>query len=318
MTDTFFPIYGMTPGRFAGGPFRRFAVAFGVFDGVHPGHRKVIGALRNMAQKHHAAALAVTFDPHPRAVLAPQDPPKLILTLPDRIRRLRQAGADEVLVIPFSAEIARLEPVEFLDKFFFCPGMEIVGIAVGENFRFGNKGAGNAETLRQFAAAHKMDFAAVPIEQYGQEVVSSSAIRRLIASGRLDEASRFLQERYVITGTVTQGVHYASTALETPTANLDPGNLVLPPDGVYAAVAELESEQRYPAVVNIGLSPSFAWGGRRRVEAHLLHFHGTLYGKKLSLELRKFLRSERIFPDGEALKKQIALDIDAVSAAVAQ
>ena len=288
---------------------RKLALGIGVFDGVHLGHRRIIDAVRELARKTGAVPAAMTFDPHPRAVLRPDEPPMLLVSLKERVRLLREAGAELVWVLPFTPEFANLEPEQFLVRLFSCPEIELTGICVGEQWRFGRAGAGSSATLAAYARAHGLEFHACPEFELDGETVSSSVIRRAVASGKLDRAAAMLGRPYRLTGTVERGYRAAGDRLGCPTANLALGAGVLPPDGVYAAVV-FRNGVPYPAAANIGFSPTFGWEHpRRRVELHLLDFDGNLYGAELGVEFLHYLREERTFSDPEALRRQIEDDI---------
>jgi len=288
---------------------RKLVLGIGVFDGVHLGHRRIIAEVCNLAAATGAVPAAMTFDPHPRAVLCPDEPPMLLVSLKERVRLLREAGAQLVWVLPFTPEFANLEPEQFLARLFSCPEIELAGICVGEGWRFGRAGAGNCAALADYARKHRLEFRACPELELNGEVVSSSAIRRAISCGKLDRAAGMLGRPYRLTGTVERGYHAAGDRLGRPTANLAFRTGVLPPDGVYAAVA-FRNDTAYPAAANIGFGPTFGWENpRRRVEIHLLDFTGNLYGADLGVEFLHYLREERTFSDPEALRRQIDDDI---------
>ena len=287
----------------------RLALGIGVFDGVHLGHRRIIGELVRQAKRNGAVPAAMTFDPHPRAVLHPTEAPTLLVPLSERIRLLREAGAELVLVVRFTAEFARLEPEEFLRRLLECPEFRLAGICVGERWRFGRGGCGDSALLREYARSRGLDFTACPELEIGGETVSSSVIRRAIAAGRLDTAAEMLGRPYRLTGVVEYGYGAATSRLSCPTANLDFKAGVLPPDGVYAGCA-VRDGRLYPAAINVGLCPTFGWEqARRRVEIHLLDYTGTLYGSELGVEFLHHLREERTFTGPEELKLQIDRDL---------
>ncbi len=287
----------------------RFVFGIGVFDGVHRGHRRIIDAAVKHAAERDALPAALTFDPHPRAVLSPGEPPVLLQPLAERIRLLREAGAERVWIVRFTRKLSMLEPEEFLRKLISVPGWETAGIAVGEKWRFGHGGRGDTALLKKFCTERGMQLDAVPELCIGERIVSSSAIRQAVAAGRLAEAAHLLGRPFLLTGSVECGHQAAGTKLACPTANLQFTAGVLPPDGVYAARALLGNEA-HPAVVNIGFSPTFGWeNSRRRVEVHLLDFNGNLYGAQLGVEFLRYLREERTFADPAGLKRQIGQDL---------
>lgn len=285
----------------------RIAAAIGVFDGVHLGHRAILAETVRIAAAIGATPVAVTFDPHPRAVLRPEEPPTLLVPLEERLRLLREAGAAEVRVIDFTPEFARLAPEEFLMR---LPGADILGaICVGENWRFGKGGAGNREFLQRYCRENSIVFSASKLVTVDGETVSSTGIRRAIAAGKLALAAAMLGRNYALFGKVEYGYHAATEKLDCPTANLAVEGGVLPPDGVYAAAVRLEN-RLYPAAVNIGFAPTFGWSEhKRRVEVHMLDFTGKIYGAPMSVELLSHLREERMFAGPEELKEQIGRDI---------
>ncbi|MBS1370237.1 MAG: riboflavin biosynthesis protein RibF [Lentisphaeria bacterium] len=288
---------------------RKLTLGIGVFDGVHLGHRLIMAEVLSTAGETGSVPAAMTFDPHPRAVLRPDESPMLLVPLKERVRLLREAGAELVWVLPFTPEFARLKPEQFLDRLFGCPEIEVAGICVGRQWRFGRNGGGDSAFLERYAAERGIRFHGCPELELNGEVVSSSAIRRAVSSGKLERAAEMLGRPYRLIGTVERGYHAASDRLDCPTANLAFSAGVLPPDGVYAAAAYRNGEP-CAAAVNIGFAPTFGWEqARRRVEVHLLGFSGNLYGSELGVEFLHYLREERTFPEPEALKKQIDRDI---------
>ena len=286
----------------------KLVIAFGVFDGVHPGHRLIVAETCKLARERGALGAAVTFVPHPRAVVGkPGDAPELLIGVEERLKRLRTCGAAVTGVIDFTPEFGTLEPEDFLAGLLRRRDFELAGICVGEDWRFGRRGRGDAAMLERFCAANELGFKAVKRLRHGAEDISSSAVRALIRQGKLDEARGMLGSAPCLAGTVVSGFHIAGKELEAPTANLKLEYGVLPPDGVYAGSAEVGA-RRFPAVMNIGFAPTYG-GSERRIEIHLPGFSGNLYGSSLTVELLGFLRPERKFDSPGALKKQIVLDI---------
>lgn len=303
---------GMTLAGVAAKCNKPLALAIGVFDGVHLGHRKLLDRVLNIAGELDAVPVALTFDPHPRAVLFPSAPPVLLLELAERIRLLHEAGMAMTAVVDFTLDFAATPAEDFLDLLFEqVPNLAAVG--VGSNWRFGKNGSGNVELLAEYAGKRNFKLVAVDELVMDDEVVSASRIRRLIAGGKLDEAEKLLGYRYTITGKVANGYGIAGTKLNCPTANIVPQAGVLPPDGVYSGIVTADGRS-YGAAVNIGVAPTY---GRtadqcRRIEAHLLDFSGNLYGRNVRLALGEYLRSEQCFASEEALKKQIVCDVEKI------
>jgi len=274
-------------------PRAKRAIAIGTFDGVHRGHRAVLAAAAGSGLR----SAAVTFDPHPRAVLGYEV--ELLAPLERRVELIEAAGIDDVLVVEFTPELSRLEPEEFVRRVLEPLGARVVH--AGEGFRFGSGRRGDLELLRGLG----FDVRPVPLVPG----VSSSKIRELLREGDVPGAAALLGRAPELEGLVVAGDQRGGT-LGYPTANLavDPG-LLVPAYGIYAgAVGEIR------AAVSIGVNPHYG-GSERRIEAFLLDFEGDLYGRRLRLELWRRLREERSFADEAALVAQIAVDVEEARAA---
>jgi riboflavin kinase/FMN adenylyltransferase len=270
------------------------AVAIGTFDGVHLGHRRVLRA----ALDSGLTPAAVTFDPHPRIALGNRV--ELLTTLERRLELLDEIGIEDVLVVEFTPDTARLEPEEFVDKTLRAIGAKV--IAAGENFRFGHGRSGDLDLLSRLG----FDVRPVPLV----EGVSSSALRKLLKAGEIEQAASLLGRPPEVEGIVVSGDARGGT-LGFPTANLsvDP-ELLVPAYGIYAGAV---GENR--AAISIGTNPHYG-GEERRIEAFLLDLEGDLYGRRLVLELWSRLRDERVFGSEEDLIDQIARDVERTRAAV--
>lgn len=281
-------------------------VTIGNFDGVHRGHQVLVRRTVDGAAARELRSVAVTFDPHPVALLRPELAPPLLQTVEERCRQLRAAGVDLVLVLPFTRELAALTPADFVTRVLAGP-LQARRVVVGTNFRFGNRAAGDVVTLVEQGEHHGFEVEAVTLLELGGVTISSSAVREHLQAGDVGWAGRALGRPPRITGTVVRG-DARGRAIGFPTANLDvPGGLALPADGVYAGHAEVDGA-RYPVVVNIGVRPTFN-GHRRTVEAHLLDTELDLYGRELDVDLAHRIRGERRFDGVEALVAQIAADV---------
>jgi riboflavin kinase / FMN adenylyltransferase len=268
-------------------------VAVGSFDGVHRGHRAVLEA----AAEAGGPITVVTFWPHPRLVLGNQV--ELISSLERRLELLEESGADEVLVLEFTPQLARDEPVAFAES--ILRRLDPRTIAVGENFRFGRGAAGTPELLEELG----FDVRMVPL----LEGVSSTRTRSLLREGQVVEAAKLLGRPAEVEGTVVLGDRRGGT-LGYPTANLAvPPDVLVPGYGIYAGQA-----LGHPAAISIGVNPHYG-GEERRVEPHLLDFEGDLYGRNLRVELWQRLREERAFPSESELVEQIARDVEQTRAA---
>ena len=276
--------------------------ALGFFDGVHVGHAALLQECRRLAdaQSCKAAAAAVTFSSHPDTLVLGKTP-SLINTIEDRIRLLKAHGMDDVIVLPFDKKMQTMFWQDFLDSLVESYGA--AGLVCGHDFRFGNRGEGNAMLLQAYCQKKNMPCAVVPEQKLGEIPVSSTHIRTLLEEGRMEEAADFLGHPHILTGEVVTGRKLGRT-LGIPTANISiPEDVVQLPFGVYACKALAEGRE-YLAVTNIGNRPTVG-GHRITVEPWLLDFEGDLYGKGLTLSFYRFLRPEQKFPSLDALKEEI-------------
>ena len=271
-------------------------VAIGTFDGVHAGHRAVIGT----------ADTVLTFDPHPLEVLAPDRAPMLLTTTARKAELLGAAGVEEMVVIPFDERFASQEPQEFIDEVLVGQvGADVV--RVGENFRFGRNAAGDAGLL---AAQDAFETEVVGLLERDGRVVSSSWIRELVAEGAVEQAAGLLESSFELSGPVIEG-EQRGRELGYPTANLAPPERhCLPAFGVYAAEAVLPDGRTIPSAVSIGSRPTFDSELGDLVEAYLLDFDEDLYGQELRIRFRRRLRPELEFDGAPALIEQMALDVE--------
>jgi riboflavin kinase / FMN adenylyltransferase len=273
-------------------------VAVGEFDGVHLGHREVIDG----------ADTVLTFEPHPRAVVAPDAAPKLLTSLDIKTDLIAGLGVRELVVIPFDRSFAAQGPQEFIDSV-LVERLQAERVSVGENFRFGHKATGDAELLRRQDA---FEARVVPLVEVAGEIVSSTHVRGLVVSGNLEQANRFLGSPFQLRGTVVHGDE-RGRELGFPTANLVPDNaLVYPGNGVYACRAAFEDggEWRWwAAATNVGVRPTFVTGRGVLIEAYLLDFDGDLYDRELRIAFLSRLRGERRFDTVEGLVEQMHRDV---------
>ena len=274
--------------------------ALGFFDGVHIGHAVLLRECRRLADTHGCKAAAVTFSSHPDTLVFGKTP-SLINTIEDRIRLLKAAGMDDVIVLPFDKKMMTCPWQEFLTL--LRENYHAAGLVCGHDFHFGSRGEGNADLLQTYCQQNHMPCAVVPEQKLGGTPVSSTYIRNLLEAGSMEEAARFLGHPHILTGEVVSGRKLGRT-LGIPTANLSiPEGVVMLPFGVYACTATVEGNT-YLAVTNIGNRPTVG-GHRITVEPWLLDFDGDLYGKSLTLRFYRFLRRETKFPTLEALKEEI-------------
>jgi riboflavin kinase/FMN adenylyltransferase len=288
---------------------RGVVVALGNFDGVHLGHQAVLRRAVEEGRKRGERVVAATFDPHPRAVLGPGGPPKLLTTLELCREALMRYGADEVLAIRFDEELSKKSPEEFVRDML----VEEIGasaVVVGENFRFGHKAAGDFEDLERLMRPLGGEAYGVPIRSYGggKGGISSTRIRHLISAGEVEEAAQLLGRPYVVRGEVIVGDR-RGRSIGFPTANVlpDPAQEI-PGRGVYAGFVYIGKEV-HAACTNVGVAPTFE-RGENRIEAYLIDFEGNLYGRIVDVSFVRRIRPEKRFSGVEELKEQIERDVE--------
>ena len=276
--------------------------ALGFFDGVHLGHQALLKTCRNMADSLGCEAAAITFDAHPQRLFTPNVPP-LLTTVDDRCRLLRNFGMDRIHTFPVTADVMGMHWESFLEG---LVQQGAAGFVCGDDFRFGHKGAGNADLLLSFCQRNCLPCAVIPEQTRDGKRISSSLIRTLVESGKMESAIGFLGHAHILTGSVRHG-QQLGRKLGVPTANLViPAGVVVPKFGVYACRANIDGAS-HAAVANVGIRPTVSGSGIT-VEPWILDFSGNLYGKEITLEFYRFLREETKFPDLTALQRQIHLD----------
>jgi len=268
----------------------RTVVTIGNFDGVHLGHQHVVRRAVEVAGEVGVAdVVAVTFDPHPIAVLRPEHAPPTITTIDDRLELLEAAGVDDVLVVPFSREIADWTPEEFIDRI-VVGALHAKAVVVGANFRFGNRAAGDCATLREAGATRDFVVEGITLDG-GPQVWSSTYVRNCLAAGDVAGAAEALGRPFSVRGTVVRG-DARGRALGFPTANVPTSGVAAPADGVYAARhTRLDTGEEYPAAISVGTNPTFDGERERRVESYVLDRTDLeLYGVEVEVTFVERLR----------------------------
>jgi riboflavin kinase/FMN adenylyltransferase len=288
---------------------RKVCVAIGVFDGVHLGHQQIIRQTVSDARGHDAIAVVVTFDKHPSTIVAPDRVPPQIFSRSQKLRAIEALGAEALLEIPFDKNFSEKSGEVFIRELARDLG-KIHSVCVGADFIFGHQRSGNVALLKKLGAELNFQVHGLAELALDGQTVSSTRIREAIRGGDLDAAGQMLGRPCAICGRVVVGDRLGRQ-FGFPTANLDATNLVLPPNGVYAASAKF-SGQFYRVALNLGVRPTVAAGLQLRVEAHLLDFAGDLYGQELEVEIESKLRDERRFASPTELREQIARDVAAV------
>ena len=277
-------------------------VAFGMFDGVHEGHARLMRTANELAALHDLTSVVYTFSSHPMATFAPDRVPPQLETRSEKVRTIAQLGVDVAVLRPFDRAYAALSPEEFVRS--FAEALHPRHVVIGFNYSFGCKGAGKAEDMIRLGKAFGFETHVVPEVQIDGLPVSSTRIRAAVGEGDMEESEKLLGRPYALCGVVEHGKQLGRR-LDFPTANLRwDRSKALPPKGVYAALAFVRGTW-YMAAVNIGEHPT-APGGRMTVEANLIGYEGgEFYGCHMRLLLCRRLRAEKKFDSLEALREEV-------------
>ena len=285
----------------------RIVVALGVFDGVHKGHQSILSRLVQLSRETASVPVALFFSPHPREVLCPPGP-RHLTTLNYKSSLLLQYGAEQVVAMDFTKEIADMSATDFLERHFCADKLEVRGFCVGENWRFGKGNSGGVDFLAEWGAHHDKRVEVAPFVDYEGEPVSSTRLRLLVENGELDKVKAMLGREFAVSGIVSHG-NGVGKKLDCATANIVDEMHVLPPSGVYAGLAHWEGRTE-AGIVYVGTAPTVRpdatvpW-----VELHLLDCNENLYGKELVVDFVQFIRKDRKFATHEELARQIKHDI---------
>ena len=299
----------------SGGPYSKgimatyepAVIALGMFDGVHLGHRALMNRLLEEAKLLRAVPAVYTFSNHPLEILGGNV--RLLSGIRERNMLLRSLGAQELVSVPFTREMASLNPEQFIDL--LAEKWDIRGLIVGYNYTCGDRGAGTPETLGEIGKKRGFTVSIVEPVMLDGVPVSSTRIREAVERGDVTLANRLLKRRYTLSGSVVQNKRIGSR-IGFPTANIEVNpNRVIPADGVYATFAFVDSGV-YHAVTNIGRNPTVN-GKKLTIETHLIDFNTDIYGQQLRIAFRKRLRGEAMFDTLDALKEQIRLDVEEVA-----
>ena len=282
-------------------------VTSGTFDGVHLGHQKILRRLQELATRKQGETVLLTYWPHPRLILQPEDKSlRLLTTLSEKVKLLEEMGVDHLIILPFTKELSQMSSDEFI-RDILVDKIQTKTLVIGYDHKFGKNREGSFEYLQSHS--HLFGFAIEEISR--QDVddlgVSSTKIRTALAQGDISTANKYLGRPYDLSGQVVKG-QQIGRSLGFPTANIQIADdyKLLPRDGAYAVHAEVNSIQ-YKAILNIGDRPTVD-GEKKTIEAHLIDFEGDLYGQELRIYFQEFLREEKKFESLDALKNQLVVD----------
>ncbi len=291
----------------ARGNFAPCSLAIGNFDGVHIGHRALLDVARRFAAERNLTPSVLTFHPHPTAVVAPDRKPLLICTLQERLKLLDAAGAEQIFVLPFTEDISRLTPAQFVSTI-LVETLKTKEVFVGENFRFGHKQSGTPGVLAQLGEKFGFESHFIAPVCYRGEVVSSSAVRRYLKDGNVSRAGRLLGRCFSTEGEVVAGRGVGSKQL-VPTLNVRPNPEQALPLGIYATETfDTLRNRSWQSITNVGTSPTFGTT-ETVIETYLLSPFDGLTPESIQVDFRHFIRRETWFPTIEALRVQIMKDV---------
>ncbi|HZS57239.1 MAG TPA: bifunctional riboflavin kinase/FAD synthetase [Bryobacteraceae bacterium] len=291
----------------ARGRFEPSALAIGNFDGVHIGHKALLQKASEFAGTHGLRSSALTFYPHPTAVVAPQRRPPMICPLEQRLQLLEAAGAEQILVLPFTADVARLSPEQFVFDI-LVGSLNTKAVFVGQNFRFGHKQSGTPATLEALGREAGFEPRFIEPVSYRRQIVSSSLIREYLKLGNVSRAGRLLGRCFFIKGDVIAGRGVGSKQL-VPTLNVRPEAEQLSPRGIYVTeTIDSARNRRWQSITNVGTSPTFGTN-ELTIETYLLSDFDGLTPENIRVEFRHFVRWETWFPSVDHLRAQILKDV---------
>ena len=290
----------------ARGRFSRPVVTMGNFDGVHRGHQAIIERVCRDAEQLGVEAVALTFDPHPMAVLKAHAAPSLLMLLDDRLEALAACGLDAAVVQKFTPDFAAVEAHDFIARF-FAGALDVQQLVLGHDVNFGRDRMGSAETLVEAGAEYGFTVEVIPPVVVEGTVVHSSAVRETIGRGDVAAAARFLGRPYLLRGRVEHGAGRGKE-IGFATANVEPAATLVPGEGVYASRARLEG-RLIDGVTSIGRTPTFD-GTETVIESHLFEQCGDLYGAPIAIEFVERLRDQEKFSGSAELAGQIKLDVE--------
>ncbi|HET8676357.1 MAG TPA: riboflavin biosynthesis protein RibF [Blastocatellia bacterium] len=281
-------------------------LTLGVFDGLHLAHQLIMSRVVERAGATGLVPTVVTFDPHPRAVLRPETAPPLLQTFEQKMEGISRLGIQQVIVLNFTPDLARVSAEEFLLEIIFGR-LDAREVYLGHGFAFGHNREGRFELLKEVADRLGRVAGEVPEVILGGHRVSSTMVRRLLGAGRVNLARRMLGRPYGIESRVIEGRSIAKAQLEYPTANLKPQNRVIPANGVYVTLTLAEGQWRR-SITNVGHKPTFGGDAEVTVETHLIDYDGELYGETIRVRFLHRLRGEVKFESVAALRAQIGRD----------
>ncbi len=289
-------------------PQKKVILTVGTFDGIHFGHQKIIDSLNKMAKEQNGESVVLTFSPHPRLVLFPENNNlKLINTLEEKIERLEKSGIDRLIIYPFTKEFSRISALEYV-RDFLIKEIKVSTLIIGYDHQFGRNREGNFDYLKELSELYDFEVKEISAQDINDINVSSTKVRKAIENGDIHLANKYLGYNFSITGEVIEGKRIGNT-IGFPTANLyiEDEQKIIPMTGAYAVMAKVNNKE-YKAMLNIGTNPTVNSLDNISIEVHLLDFDENIYGKEVTLTFVKRLRQEVKFESLDQLKNQLRLD----------
>jgi len=283
-------------------------VTIGTFDGVHLGHQKILNRIAEIKAQTNLNTLVLTFDPHPRKVLFPEQKDlKLLTSIEERIELLEKKGIDITVVYPFSSAFALTDSSYYIEQI-LLKQLHVKYLAIGHDHRFGKNRNGNIETLKEYARSHNFQLEEISAKDIDQIAISSSKIRKALEDGQLELANTYLGHPYFIKALVVKGKQLGRK-IGYPTANLYLENpeKIIPAKGVYFVEVQIENNKHH-GMMNIGLNPTTDNDNVLKLEVNIFNFNTDIYNQHLTVRFLKRLRDEEIFPDLNALIAQLKND----------
>jgi riboflavin kinase / FMN adenylyltransferase len=287
--------------------FRNPVVTIGTFDGVHRGHRAILSKVVALAKELQGESVLITFEPHPRKLLYPQQPLGIITPLQQKLALLSEVGIENVVVFPFTKEFS-LQPADHYIAHFLVRYFHPYHIIIGYDHRFGHDRAGDISLLKAYADTYGYAVDEIAAQLIDDAAVSSTKIRKALTRGAVEEAAGMLGRHYTLAGTVIEGKKLGRT-IGYPTANLAPldTDQLVPGNGIYAVQVKMAGGV-YDGMLSIGFNPTVSDEQQLHIEVHIFDFDGDLYGQQLELVFIAYLRAEERYESLEALTRQLALD----------
>ncbi len=285
-------------------------LTLGTFDGIHKGHLKIINTLIAKSGKSGGRSFVVTFEPHPRLVLSKENNIKLLTSLDEKKKVLNELGVENLLVLKFSKEFASKDYDDFIQEY-IVKGIGAKHIVIGYDHKFGKNRSGDKNKLEELGKKFGFDVDCIQPVEAGDEVISSTKIRKALNDGNVETAEEYLGRSYNVTGEIVEGSKRGKT-IGFPTANVrsDFKNKLIPKNGVYFVECIL-NEKRIPGIMNIGVRPTFEDDKKLVLEVHLYNFDENVYGEELEIFFKKRIRDEKKFNSKEELVEQITKDKEA-------